>query len=332
MKQLKLLFFSLLISFSINAQDTFSICAVDTVTGEVGSAGASCVYISGQGIMILSDVHPGVGVIHTQAWYLQANQAYARSLMNTGIAPDQIIDSLVANDSQNNPALRQYGIVDFRDGTVRTAAFTGINTDDYKNHIIGPNYTIQGNILLGQQILDSMEARFLRAEGELACRLMEALQGANVAGADIRCLNDGTSSIGSFLRVAKPDDEPDNLYLQFNIPITEEGVDPIDSLQVLIDKWGGCNSTGVSENNMAEVINVYPNPAHDVVNFRLAGEIPENGIQLLIYNLQGKQVAILSFNGSTTLSWETGHPVSGLYTYQLIDKQTILSVGKFIVD
>ncbi|MBL8007830.1 MAG: hypothetical protein JNJ56_09880, partial [Ignavibacteria bacterium] len=47
-------------------QDTFSIAAVDPVTGEVGSAGASCV----AGSIILSDVHPGRGVIHTQASYI----------------------------------------------------------------------------------------------------------------------------------------------------------------------------------------------------------------------------------------------------------------------
>jgi len=52
-------------------QDTFSICAIDTVTGEVGSAGASCIdenAIAG-GCIILSDVLPGVGVIHTQAGF-----------------------------------------------------------------------------------------------------------------------------------------------------------------------------------------------------------------------------------------------------------------------
>ncbi|MEJ2595500.1 MAG: DUF1028 domain-containing protein, partial [bacterium] len=169
--------------FSLSAQDTFSICAIDTVTGEVGSAGASCVYIN-QGVMIISYVSPGVGVIHTQAWYRPANKAYGISLMNQGIPPEDIIDSLVANDDQGTPSLRQYGIVDFREGVVSSAAFTGVDCDDYKNHIIGPNYTIQGNILLGQEILDSIEARFLAAEGELVCRLMEALQGANVPGAD----------------------------------------------------------------------------------------------------------------------------------------------------
>lgn len=46
----------------VSAQDTFSIVAVDTVTGEIGSAGASCVGpIGGVGAFILSDVIEGIG-------------------------------------------------------------------------------------------------------------------------------------------------------------------------------------------------------------------------------------------------------------------------------
>ena len=161
----------------LNAQDTFSIVAVDSITGEVGSAGASCLdnsQIAG-GVLIISDVHPGRGVIHTQAYWLTSNQNTATTRMDLGDSPQEIIDYLVNNDAQNNSSIRQYGIVDFNgSGSPRTAAFTGSNTDDYKNHIIGPNYTIQGNILLGQQILDSMESRFLSEPGGLACKLMAA--------------------------------------------------------------------------------------------------------------------------------------------------------------
>ena len=55
---------------SVNAQDTFSIVAVDTITGEVGSAGASCVDLFSAGITdigFLGDLFPGVGAINTQA-------------------------------------------------------------------------------------------------------------------------------------------------------------------------------------------------------------------------------------------------------------------------
>jgi uncharacterized Ntn-hydrolase superfamily protein len=324
------LFLTSLIHLS-DAQDTFSICAIDTLTGEVGSAGASCVYISNQGVMILSDVHPGVGVIHSQASYNSTNQAYARSLMNLGLSPQQIIDSLVANDAQNNPSIRQYGVVDFRDGIPRSAAYTGVNCMDYKNHITGPSYSIQGNILLGQQILDSMEARFLRAEGELACRLMEALQGAKVVGADTRCLGDGISSIGSFLRVARPDDPVDDLYLQFNIPRADDGVDPIDSLQVLIDQWGGCNTTATLETKEKDFLRVFPNPAHDLIHFELNQELKSDETKLLIFNSMGQKIAEISFNQTLENDVQIKHFKEGLYTYQLIINKKVILHNKFIV-
>ena len=68
MKKLVLVLF-LLLSQLVRSQDTFSIVAVDTVTGEIGSAGASCIdesQIEG-GALIISDVIPGRGAIHTQS-------------------------------------------------------------------------------------------------------------------------------------------------------------------------------------------------------------------------------------------------------------------------
>ena len=158
---------------------TFSIVAVDTTTGEVGSAGGSCI----AGSIIISDIHPGVGAIHTQSYYLQANQNYASSLMDQGYSPAEIIHLLQENDVQNNPSIRQYGIVDLFSGNnygilyeyecdeiegavwqgtpnsnelaectdpiiPRSASFTGNNCSDWKGHINGMNYAIQGNILL----------------------------------------------------------------------------------------------------------------------------------------------------------------------------------------
>jgi uncharacterized Ntn-hydrolase superfamily protein len=89
MKKITGIICTVFLVFSLQAQDTFSIVAIDTITGEVGSAGASCVFIAGQGVRILSDVHPGLGAIHTQAYYLSDNQDYARNLMNQGLSPQQ---------------------------------------------------------------------------------------------------------------------------------------------------------------------------------------------------------------------------------------------------
>ena len=216
-------------------EDTFSIVAVDPITNEVGSAGASCI----AGSIIISDIHPGVGAIHTQSYWTGANQNYASSLMDLGYSPNEIIEELIDNDSGNNPTIRQYGIVDLIDGG-RTAAFTGDNCSDYKGHILGDTYAIQGNILFGNEILENMEEEFINTEGNLAKKLMASLQGANIPGADTRCLEDSLSSLSAFIRVAKHNELETNYYLDINVNNVDfipYHIDPIDSLQVLFDDW-----------------------------------------------------------------------------------------------
>ena len=90
------------------SQDTFSIVAVDPGTQEVGSAGASCI----NGSIIISDVHPGIGAVHTQSYWNSTNQNNASDLMDQGYTPEEIIEYLAENDAQGNPSIRQYGVVD----------------------------------------------------------------------------------------------------------------------------------------------------------------------------------------------------------------------------
>ncbi len=249
------------------SQDTFSIVAVDTLTGEVGSAGASCVdlilFFPNYSIDFLGDLLPGQGAINTQASYSTVNQANARARMLAGDSPQEIINWLVANDANNTPNSRQYGIASVSNGSALTAGYTGSGTLNYKNHIAGPNYCIQGNILLGQAILDSMEARFLQEPGDLACKLMAALQGAKVPGADTRCATNGpngTSSLFAFLKVAQPTDTYGNPSLIVSVKTPGGfGIEPIDSLQILFDNAHSCSSAVGLEASL-EAIQVYPNP------------------------------------------------------------------------
>jgi len=253
MKKILITLFIILFVKDVVSQDTFSIVAIDSITGEVGSAGASCVDMFMTGIPtndFLGQLIPNVGAINTQAWYIATNQTNATNRMNMGDTPDQIIDWLVLNDVQSMPELRQYGIVAMVNGSPQAAAYTGTSTDNYKNHIIGDNYAIQGNILLGQEVLDSMEARFLNESGDLTCKLMAALQGANMVGADTRCGSNGTSSLFAFIKVAQPID----IFASpsFNISVrthSNSNIEPIDSLQILFDLAYNCSSLNISENH-----------------------------------------------------------------------------------
>ena len=299
--------------------DTFSIAAIDPANNQVGSAGASC-YNTAPGCIILSDVHPGVGVIHTQASWLAANQNYARSLMNLGLTPQQIIDSLVAHDAQNNPLPRQYGII-YLNGQV--GAYTGTGCTDWKGHLTGPTYSIQGNILLGERIIDSMKSRFLGTSGQLALRLMAALQGAKVIGADTRCTQ--TSSLSAFIRVANPNDPVNGPYfLDINVPLVHTGRDPIDSLQVLFNMW---LTTGLSSfsNVMPKEYSLYqnyPNPFNPttIIRFDIT---KQSNVKIVVYDMLGNEVAKLvdAANlpaGSYSADFDASNFSSGVYIYKMV--------------
>ena len=213
------------------ARATFSIVAVDPDTGQIGSAGASCV----SGAYSISDVLPGLGAIHTQAADIDSNKSLARQRMLAGDSPQEIMDYMATHDAEGQPAIRQYGAVDFRDGAVRSAAFTGTSTITYAGHLAGATYAIQGNILLGPEILTNMEKAFVEASGALADKLMAALQGANVPSADRRC--GVLPSISAFVRVARPDDPNPSGFLDLNVDLGDFSQNPIDLLQERFEEW-----------------------------------------------------------------------------------------------
>ena len=290
MKTTLLVAVTILSILPIKAQDTFSIVAVDSVTGEVGSAGASCVDLDLAGLPtddFIGVLVPGVGAINTQAWYLPANQNNATNRMQLGETPDQIISWLVANDVQGTPELRQYGVVTYNNGSPESAGYTGTSTDDYKNHVVGPNYAIQGNILLGQEILDSMEWYFLNTDGDLACKLMAALQGANTVGADTRCTGNGTSSLFAYVKVADTTDAFGSPSFLVSVRTgSSAGIEPIDSLQIIFNQVQSCPfflETGSTD--FDDHFEIFPNPADEAINISsLKGE---TGI-LEIYSMTGQ--------------------------------------------
>lgn len=304
---MRVLFFPFLFfyAFFTQAQDTFSIIAADETTGEIGAAGASCVDGIAQfgGIKILNKIIPGRGGVNAQAWICinpHSNLEAAVEQLEEGLSPEEVIEWITQNDqcsSQNfNPAYRQYGVVDFAsDNTIRVAAHTGDQADDYKGHILGSNYAIQGNILLGPEVLEGMEQGFLNTEGSLADKLMGAMQGANIPGADQRCLARGTSSTSAFLRVVKPDDDPELPYLDIGILEMPFGEEPIDSLQTLFNEWSLTNSIFDIPDN--SVINIYPNPALDFISINTAEGIQFN--KVVIYNAQGQKLVQNNFDAVT---------------------------------
>ena len=285
------------------SQDTFSIVAMDPITGEVGSAGASCVDLDANNLPtddFLGELFPGLGAINSQAYYIPANQANARARMNEGYTPSEIIEWLINNDVQNQPQFRQYGIVGKVGENIETAAYTGVATDDYKNDITGPNYSIQGNILLGEEVLNGMEDGFLNTEGDLACKLMGALQGANIIGADFRCTNNGTSSLFAFVKVAQPSDTFGNPSFLLSVRTgSNDQIEPITELQILFDESSDCESLGLSGFDNDFPFSVYPNPSNDFVSLKALND--SETYNLTIISITGAVVYTSDFISNTVI-------------------------------
>ena len=311
---MKKLLFSIfcVLSYGVQAQDTFSIIALDPETGDIGSAGASCINLNNSNWdQWITDIIPGKGGVNSQAYVCipNVNLENAMDRMATGDSPQEIIDWLMLNDacgSQNfNPEYRQYGIVDFDlAGNPRSAGFTGSLTDDYKEDRQGLTYSIQGNILLDQSVIDQMEFNFLNTTGTLADRLMAALQGANFPGADNRCLSSGTSSRAAYMVVYHADDTPGEPYLRLVVPAQSPGIEPIDLLQGLYDDF---TTLGVEDQNILDKVKLWPNPASNRINLTLSGQVILQEVE--VRNVLGQRQKVqLSEN-----SLEIGDLSPGLY-------------------
>jgi len=197
---------------------------------------------------------------------------------------------------------------------IRLAAHTGVGTDDYKGHILGPNYAIQGNILLGPEILDSMEARFLREEGDLSCKLMAAMQGANVVGADTRCSSNGTSSLFAFVKVASINDVMGSPSFEASVRTNDnDQIEPIDSLQTLVNELIMCNLSDIEETiDFKEYFTVFPNPATSSLNIKV---LRTGNYNLEFVNQSGK--TILTDKISTDDSIDVSRMEAGIYFLKL---------------
>jgi len=175
-----------------------------------------------------------------------------------------------------------------------------------------------------------MENGFNNTNGSLAEKLMAAMQGANFAGADSRCLARGTSSTSAFLRVYRPDDAPNNPTLGLSILEMPFGEEPIDSLQNLFNTWIS-TSTETLEETIGLKTSIFPNPTQDVleVSFETNEAIDLN---LTIYNSVGtemKQSKVQVQNGTKEI-FEVKQFSEGIYFLEIKTKEGHSQTMKFI--
>lgn len=159
--------------------NTFSIAARDPASGMFGvcvstkvpAVGAICPY-----------ARAGVGAVVTQA---RANPLFGidgLDLLAKGYGAEKTIRALLDLDTE--PERRQLLVVD-SEGT--PAAYTGSGCDPWRGHLTGENYTIAGNLLVGEETIAAMAEAYESSEGEwFTERLVRALEAGQRAGGDKR--------------------------------------------------------------------------------------------------------------------------------------------------
>jgi D-amino-acid oxidase len=199
---------------------TFSIVARDPATGELGVGVHSRAFAVGSRV---PHAKAGVGAIATQASTNVAYGVEGLALLEKGISPEDVVTRLTGVDERRDR--RQLAVLD---ASGRVKAYTGSGTNAWAGHIEGENYSVQGNILAGEAVVKEMARAFERTKGELAERLMAALDAAQAAGGDKR----GVQSAA--LLVVKPIDSPDRTTDKWVDLRVDDSTNPLGELRRLL--------------------------------------------------------------------------------------------------
>jgi len=157
---------------------TYSIVARDAATGEMGVAVQSHWFSVGS---IVTWAEAGVGAIATQSFVNPAYGPRGLDLMKSGLSAQQALEALVLVDEGRD--VRQVAFIDVQG---RVAAHTGASCIEAADHHVGEGYSVQANMMLNDNVVPAMSKAFESTGGDLADRLMAALEAAQAAGGDIR--------------------------------------------------------------------------------------------------------------------------------------------------
>ena len=160
-----------------SASATFSVVAVDTVTGEWGVATASGLVAVGS---VVPHAEARAGAVATQAAANPGLGVRALERLREGVSAEAALEEVLAKDPAGT--IRQVAVVD-RAG--RVAAHTGIHAAEPAGDLSGDGFVVLGNRLGSDRVLPEMERAYLASEGKpLAERLLAALEAGQREGGD----------------------------------------------------------------------------------------------------------------------------------------------------
>ncbi len=157
---------------------TYSIVARDPATGEMGVAVQSHWFSVGSNV---AWAEAGVGAVATQSFIDPSYGRNGLDLMRAGTPADEALKTLIAKDDGRD--VRQVAMIDARG---RVAAHTGAKCIEAAGNRVGANFSVQANLMSNATVWPAMARAFESARGDLADRMLAALDAAQGRGGDIR--------------------------------------------------------------------------------------------------------------------------------------------------
>ena len=238
---------------------TYSIVAFDQQTGELGVAVQSHWFSVGA---IVPWAEAGVGAVATQSFVEPSYGTLGLDLMRMGRSAPDALRALVSTDADE--AVRQVAMVDVQG---RVAAHTGSRAIFAAGHHMGEGYSVQANMMDKATVWGAMARAYESSEGDLAERLLAALEAAQDEGGDIR----GRQSAAIVVVAAEPTGKP-WVDRRFDLRV-EDDPEPVKELRRLVllqraylklnegDEWVTKGDFGSAMEAYSRAMELVPDPA-----------------------------------------------------------------------
>jgi uncharacterized Ntn-hydrolase superfamily protein len=115
----------------------------------------------------------GVGAIATQSFVDASYGKLGLDMIRAGRSAPDALKGLLAADE--NREVRQVAMID---ANGKVAAFTGAKCIPATGQHVGANYSVQANLMLSDKVWPAMATAFETTQGDLATRMLAALEAA----------------------------------------------------------------------------------------------------------------------------------------------------------
>jgi uncharacterized Ntn-hydrolase superfamily protein len=236
----------LLLAATLHAQSrpvhTFSIVARDPRTGELGVAVQSHWFSVGS---IVTWAEPGIGAVATQSFVDPSYGPLGLSLIRAGKGAPETLKGLLEADP--GAEVRQVAMIDTQG---HVAVWTGGKDIQAAGHVaaagknpqpgisswtsheggrgdVGENFSCQANLMSNDKVWPAMAKAYQETKGELAERLLAALDAAQAVGGDIR----GKQSAALVIVSGKRTDHPWERIFDVRV---DDAPEPLKELRRLV--------------------------------------------------------------------------------------------------